>query len=138
MAQCEAQCEASCEGSCEAQANIDCQVDCQAGGYVDCKADLQGGCEAQCERPEGALFCDGQYVDHGNNLEECVAALKAQLDVEVEGYAEGSCMPGSCAGEAGGSISCAVDRGNDSGWAWGAGLFMLGFAGVTTRRRMRA
>lgn len=133
-ATCEARCEASCEGSCEAQANIDCQVDCQAGGYVDCKADLQGGCEAQCQRPEGALFCDGQYVDAGNNLQECVAALEAQLNIQVDGYAEGSCQPGSCSGEAGGSISCAVDRGH-GGWAWGAGLFMLGFAGLSRRRR---
>jgi len=108
-ASCEAKCEASCEGSCEAEANIDCQVDCQAEGYVTCKADLQGGCEAQCERPEGALFCDGQYVDHGGALEECIAAIESTLDVEVEGEASAMCTDGRCEASAEGAIACAVD-----------------------------
>ena len=107
-ATCEARCTGSCEGSCEASANLDCQASCQAEGFASCKAELQGGCETHCTEPDGALFCDGQYVDYGNNLEECVAALEAQLDIEVEGYAHGSCSGNRCTGEAGGSVSCAV------------------------------
>jgi MYXO-CTERM domain-containing protein len=100
-----------------------------------CKADMQGGCEAECERPEGALFCDGQYIDHGGNLDECVAALQALLDIEVEGYAEGSCSNGSCSGSAGGMISCAVDPDGgrrDLGWL---GLVLGAGALLGARRR---
>lgn len=135
-AECEAKCQGSCDGRCEADANLDCQIDCQAGGFVDCEAELTGGCKTQCTRPEGALFCDGNYVDVGNNLDECVAALKAALDIEVEGYAEGHCSNGHCEGEAGGSLSCAVDRG-----VWGSGALACGVvivvAAAGRRRRPR-
>jgi hypothetical protein len=136
-AECNAKCEASCEGSCEAQANIDCQVDCQADGFVDCEAELRGGCEVECSKPEGALFCDGQYVDHGDNLQECIDALKAAFDVHVEGSASGECNNLECTGEAEGALSCAVDPRTRSPWALGW------FGAVTTsllvlaRRRRR-
>lgn len=135
-ANCEAQCNACCGGSCTAEINVECQVMCQADGYVDCKASLEGGCTAECQKPEGALFCDGQYVDHGGNLEECVNALRALLDIEVEGYAEGSCSNGSCEGVAGGSITCSVDPEDDEptklGWL---SLLMVGGAFFGLRRR---
>ena len=41
-----------------------------------------------CKGDEGALFCNGQYVDTGNNLQACVDALRAALDIQVEGKAE--------------------------------------------------
>ena len=133
-ANCEAQCNGCCGGSCTAEVNIDCQVDCQAALYGGCQAELEGGCKAECQKPEGALFCDGEYIDHGDNLAECVAALRALLDIEVEGYAEGSCSGNSCTGNAGGSISCSVDPeekidGSKLGWLavlFGSGL-LLGF-----------
>ncbi len=135
-ATCEAKCEASCSGSCEAEANIDCQVRCQGNLYADCKADLEGGCTAQCQEPDGALFCDGQYVDAGNNLEECVNALKVLLDIEVEGWAHGSCSGNVCSGEAGGSITCAVAQ-HPHTWA-GLGWLVLGLglSPLAFRRRM--
>ena len=52
-------------------------------GLQSC-SELSGGCEAECESPEGALFCDGQYIDHGGNLEECIASLKALFDIDVD------------------------------------------------------
>src|SRR5438105_1420269 len=70
---CQAKCEASCSGSCTAKANVDCDVSCQATGYANCEAMLTGGCQAQCTTPQGALFCDGQYVDTGNNLQQCIS-----------------------------------------------------------------
>lgn len=121
QASCEAKCDASCGGSCDAKANIDCQIDCQADGFIDCEAELRGGCEVECTQPEGALFCDGQYVDHGGNLEECIAALQAAFDIEVEGSASGQCSNGRCTGDADGSLSCAVDPSSRS--AWGLGWF---------------
>jgi hypothetical protein len=107
---------------------------------VDCKATAKGGCEARCDEPEGALFCDGQYVDHGGNLAECKAALKAALDIEVEGSASGSseCSDGSCEAEGEASASCSLAparTASDSQW-W----LLLGLVGgaisLGRRRRM--
>ncbi|MDH5675766.1 MAG: hypothetical protein OEZ06_26820 [Myxococcales bacterium] len=113
-ADCDAGCEASCEGSCEADANFDCQASCQSDSYANCEADVQGGCDIACEGQEGALFCDGQYVDHGDNLDMCISALRAAVDVEVTGSAmgESSCDNGACmaTGSAEGKITsdCSV------------------------------
>ncbi len=143
-ADCEAQCRGCCSGECNAEANIDCQVGCQTSGYVDCEARLEGGCTASCQQPEGALFCDGQYVDHGGNLEECVNALRALLDIEVSGYASAGsrCEDGSCSAEAeaGGeaSVGCAVAP---SGPAGGNGLpaaLLAGLGALAWARRKRA
>ncbi|MFO0633870.1 MAG: MYXO-CTERM sorting domain-containing protein [Nannocystaceae bacterium] len=138
-ADCSGKCEASCSGRCEAEANLDCQIDCQAQGYAGCKVDLEGGCKANCDVEQGALFCDGQWVDHGGNLDECVDSLRAVLDITVEGYAEGECHAGGCSGSAGGSISCAVDPqqsdyGRTAALLGAFGVIAVGFA---ARRRRR-
>lgn len=115
-ADCNSKCEASCNGSCEADANMSCQVQCQSTGYVDCQTDLQGGCEAACSKPEGALFCDGQYVDVGDQLDQCVADLKSLFDIEVTGYVEGNaqCSGGRCTAEASAGCSCSQGVGAGS------------------------
>ncbi|MFP6684135.1 MAG: hypothetical protein VB934_05450 [Polyangiaceae bacterium] len=132
-ADCTAKCDASCKGSCKAEANIDCQIDCQAG----CAAELTGGCELECSKPEGALFCDGQYIDHGGNLDACVNALRDLLDIEVSGYASASCDNGECSAEAGGSVSCATVPGPAGGdlVAWLAMVAMGGGLSLARRRR---
>jgi hypothetical protein len=107
-ATCEGKCEASCEGSCRGKASAQCQIDCHARLEGGCKAELQGGCKARCEKPEGALFCDGQYVDTGDRLKECVDALKAVFNIEVQGSASLGCSGNECSGEAEGSVSCAA------------------------------
>lgn len=104
---CQTQCQGCCTGECEAEINAQCQIDCQAEGYVQCEADLQGGCEAQCEQPEGALFCNGEWVD-ASDFDQCVADIQATFDIEVTGYANGECSGNSCTGEAGCSSSCAT------------------------------
>lgn len=107
-ADCDAGCEASCNGSCTAEANFDCQIDCQRESYLDCEAEVQGGCKLACETEEGALFCDGNYIDHGDNLDECIAALRAMLDIRVEAYSKGSCEGNTCSGEVGASCECSA------------------------------
>lgn len=143
-ASCQARCEASCEAECRAEANVDCQIDCQSDLYVECKARIQGGCELACRRPEGALFCDGQYVDHGGNLDECVTALRALVpDVEVEasGRADGDCVGNRCEGSAEGSAkaSCAVPvaPGSSSSTGW-LGVALAVTSGALMRRRRRS
>jgi len=112
-ADCKAKCDASCSGSCEADANMQCQIDCQAKSFVSCETDLQGGCVTECSKPEGALFCDGQYVDVGDKLDQCVADLKSLFQIEVKGYATGNaqCSNGECTAEGKAGFSCAQSPG---------------------------
>lgn len=135
-ATCDAKCQASCSGSCEGKANIDCQVSCQAKGYADCTANLSGGCKAQCTQPSGALFCDGQYVDTGNNLQNCVDALNAYLHVKVEASGTASCDGGECNAEGSAKATCAAAPG-DSPVTAGALLAGLGAIGLSMARRRR-
>lgn len=135
---CKADCKASCEGSCHAKANAKCQIDCQSKLYVECKARLSGGCKGQCMSDAGALFCEGNYVDTGNNLDSCVEALKAKLDVEVEGYSEGMCANGTCAGEAGGSASCSAAPGAPGTHNAWLGLSLVAGLGIVVARRRRS
>jgi hypothetical protein len=119
-------------------------VDCQSEGFAECELDVQGGCELACESEDGALFCDGQYVDHGDNLQRCIDALEAVLDLEVETHAEAQCSDGRCEARASATISsggpCAVTHPGRAA-APSAGLFcvvgLFGIATLRTRRRRR-
>lgn len=142
QADCEARCEASCEGRCEAEANLGCQVECQGEGFAECKAELQGGCEVACSKPEGALFCDGQFVDHGGNLQSCIDAIEARLNIEVDvssrGSATGDCSGSRCSGSAEGeaSASCAyapMPLGGSGALGW-----LCASAGLLVARRRRS
>lgn len=135
-ATCEAKCNASCEGSCEAEANIDCQVSCQSKGYAECKANLEGGCKAKCTEPSGALFCDGQYVDTGNNLSNCVDALNAYLKAHVQASGSAECEGNSCSAEGKASAQCSSQPGESSPtglWPFGV-LAAVAAAGIRRRR----
>lgn len=140
-ASCNAKCEASCSGSCTAEANFSCQVSCQSDGYAECTADVQGGCEAQCEKPDGALFCDGNYVDARDQLEKCMDYLEGVLKIDVEGYvsAEASCSGNTCEAEAEAGISCSAAPARTSPWSLSAlGGAALGVGLLVARRRRRA
>jgi MYXO-CTERM domain-containing protein len=136
-ADCDAKCEARCEGSCTAEANFSCQISCQSEGFADCTVDAQGSCTAHCDTEEGALFCNGEYVDYGDNLDACVQALKDLLNIEVEGYAMAECHDNTCEAEAGGSVGCQIgDTSGAPGLLALLGLTLLGF-GAPRRRRAR-
>lgn len=128
-ATCEGKCEASCEGQCQAQASLDCQIDCQGDAYLDCKTNMADICEAQCTRPEGAIVCDGQFVN-ADSVRACAAAIEAALDIEVnvDGSASGECKGNECNAKAKGSVSCAVVPGDASGETFGWSLAALGLA----------
>jgi hypothetical protein len=136
-ASCDAKCEASCDTSCEVEADLDCQIDCQADAEAGCVVDVQGGCEADCETMEGALFCDGQYVDHGDNLDECIGALRAVINANVEVNAEGSsrCANGKCEAEGSADVSCAAVPGKKGSGAGVIGLLGASVLALGRRRR---
>jgi MYXO-CTERM domain-containing protein len=136
--ECQAGCQASCEGQCKAEINMDCQVSCQSEGYVNCKAELQGGCEAQCESPDGALFCDGQWVQT-TNVDECADAIIAAFQIEIEGYAnaEGECSGNECSGSAEAGCSCSAPGGNsDTDFSLGFLALGMAVAGIAGARRV--
>jgi hypothetical protein len=139
-ADCKAKCQGSCSGSCEAKANLSCQVNCQSKGYASCETSLTGGCQTQCSKPDGALFCDGQYVDVGDQLDKCVEQLKSALNIEVKGYAYGdaNCSNGTCTANGEAGVSCMARPGMVSGGA-AFGVFgvvtALGFAASRRRRK---
>ena len=134
-----AKCEASCSGSCDAQANFDCQVECQADGFAKCEADLQGGCEAQCTEPDGALFCDGQYIDARDQLRDCLNYLEGVLQIDVEGYAsaDAECRGNTCSAEAEAGVSCAASPAGAPAGSWGAFAGVAAGLGLLVARRRR-
>jgi len=116
-ADCKGQCQGCCSGSCQARADFDCNYKCSSS--------LTGGCQTDCTAPNGALFCDGQYV-HVTNIDDCLAYLQSQFDVKVEAHAEASI---SCAAAPLGSAP--LDVGAIAAMAVGAGF-------IVSRRRRRA
>jgi len=142
-ADCNAQCQGCCTGQCTADAQFDCQINCQAMGYADCEASVTGGCEAQCQKPEGALFCNGQYVDTSNfSLDQCLQDLLAQYNIKADGYAYGTCDNNGCEGKAGGSVSCSVANVGGGDYALGSlaamGALGMGLSLVQRRRAKKA
>ena len=86
---CQGQCDMCCEGSCDANANFDCNI--------SCSAELKGGCEIDCDAPEGALFCDGQYLAI-QDIPACVEYLveNFEIEIEIEVEASASASVGGC------------------------------------------
>lgn len=140
-ADCEGKCEAGCEGSCKVDTNFDCQASCQSKGYAKCEADVQGSCKARCKAEEGALFCDGQFVDNGDNLDMCIAALKAAFNARVtvtaESEGESGCDGGTCEAKGAARVSsdCSSTRPGSPANIWA--LFALVSAMLAYVLRLR-
>jgi len=117
---------------------MSCQAECQGKLSANCQSELKGGCEAACKKPEGALFCDGQYVDHGGNMKDCIAALNAMLTVKVDASASASleCANGKCEAEAEAGCSLSVANQPSDGSAPYA-LGLLGALGALVFGRYR-
>ncbi|HEY1532693.1 MAG TPA: hypothetical protein VGF76_01700, partial [Polyangiaceae bacterium] len=114
-------------------------------GYATCEAKVEGGCKADCQDPKGALFCDGQYVDHNGSVDQCIAAIRALLptvtiDVSAQSSGSSSCDPNTSTcmanGEASASASCAFSpRHAGEGGLAGAFALFAALGAVCLRRR---
>jgi hypothetical protein len=128
-ADCTDQCTASCTGSCQAQANFTCDISCQEMGYASCQSMVTGGCMTQCQQPQGALFCNGQFVNvDTSQLAACEEQLASELsiNVNVSASATGSASCGQIA--PGAPVAGSV-------FAVGLGL---GIAGAVRRRARKS
>lgn len=135
-ADCTAKCQASCTGSCTADANFSCQTTCQGDAFASCQAELKAGsCDVQCKDPDGAVFCDGQFVDSGGNAKKCLAAIDAYLKAHVQASGSSSCSGNSC--EAQGKVSCNCSTPARRTGSLPAGLAFLGALGLIGVARMR-
>jgi MYXO-CTERM domain-containing protein len=79
-------------------------------------------------------------VDTGNNLQNCVAALNALLNVKVSGSASSECSNGQCSAEAKGSVSaCSTEPGNANAPLLPGGLVLgMGVLAFARSRRRRS
>jgi hypothetical protein len=139
---CSEHCTKCCTGSCDTQVNFDCDF--------SCFAEVKGGCDVQCQRPEGAIFCNGQYVN-ASDVQACISYLATQ-GINVDASARGSvtCDLNGCHAEGDASAGlnvppiaqaaakgCALTPGSaDSTGAGGVGL-ALSFLFMAQRRRRR-
>lgn len=122
MADCKGKCQGSCSGSCETDANFSCS-------YTQCSAQLKGGCQASCDAPEGALFCDGQFINV-SDLAACAEYLATNFKVSVD-------LKASASAKADGTgASCAVSGGPASSLGWLAAA--LGLLALGGRRKKAA
>jgi hypothetical protein len=105
-------------------------------GYASCESNLQGGCTAQCSQPQGALFCNGQYVSiDDTQLQQCESQLASLLNINVS--ASASCSGGNCTGQAAASCGQIAPGAPVAGGVFAVGMG-LGIAGAIRRRVRRS
>jgi hypothetical protein len=113
---------------------MNCQISCQSSGYANCESQLTGGCQTACSAPQGALFCNGNWVNV-SSLQQCEADLAATLNINVSG--EASCSGNTCQAKA--TASCGQIAPGDvpplSPALIGVGLAAV--AGGVVRRRIK-
>lgn len=124
-ATCEQICTPSCRSEIQARETVECQVQCQDKLFTECEQRLVGGCKTDCQTTEGALFCEDQFVDHDDNLQDCIDALE-NIEITVEG---GASFTVSTSG-------CTLTQIEDAP-AWPVATLLLGVLAVLVRGRKR-
>jgi hypothetical protein len=125
---CQEHCTSCCTGSCDTQVNFDCDLSCMAK--------VEGGCNVACTKPEGAIFCNGQYVN-ATDIKACIAHLATRsIKVDVSASASLNCTGTDCAGTAGVNVPKpgGCDVGGVGPYGWGA----IVAVGLTLARRRRS
>jgi hypothetical protein len=81
---CEPVCETACTASCDARADLDCQIECQSSMFTVCEEQVVQECERECETSGAAIFCDGQFLATGGDLQACADALLEHFDISLD------------------------------------------------------
>ena len=140
---CEPVCETACTGSCEGRANIDCQVSCQSGLYASCKTQVVEECKQECTVTGAAIFCSGQFLATGGDLQGCADEIEAEFGVTLDVSVSVQCEGGSCtaeadaAGEGNASLDCSAASDASGRGPWGMALVAMAGLGIAARRRTR-
>ncbi|MES1176303.1 MAG: hypothetical protein ABUL62_18415 [Myxococcales bacterium] len=137
-ADCSGKCQGSCSGSCTAQSELECQFEAQGQAYASCEASVQGRCEADCTKPEGALFCDGEYIDHTGTLQDCIDAIKATIPsvtIDVSAQGSASCSGNRCVAEGSASANCAFAPSGPEHEVAGVFATFVALGAICLRRR---
>jgi hypothetical protein len=129
-ATCDVQCQASCNASCQVQANIMCHVNCTSSVELP-------SCQADCQAPQGALFCDGQYVDIASASKACIAYLQSQ-GVSVSETCSSDSSGSNCSATIGCSAAPTLGTGQDRWGMLGITGLVMGLGLAVSRRRRRA
>jgi len=126
---CQEHCNKCCTGSCTTQVNFMCDF--------SCFANVHGNCSVQCSKPDGAIFCNGSYVN-ASDIQACISYLATQ-GIMVDVSARASCDLSGCHGVSNipGASGCAASPGTNVGLgAWAGGvLFVVGAGAFRARRR---
>jgi MYXO-CTERM domain-containing protein len=129
---CAEHCNKCCVGSCDTQINFDCDF--------SCLADVKVSCNGQCQKPEGGIFCNDQFVN-APDVDACIAYLATKsVRVDTSARVTASCTGSNCGGKAdvgasagGCSIARAADTRNAAGFMTFASLALA----AAFRRRRR-
>lgn len=128
---CKEHCNKCCFGSCQTLKNFQCDFDCYA--------EFKGGCDVSCQQPEGAIFCNGQFVN-ATDIGECINYLLTQgIEVDVSATASVECGPEGCdfaAAVEGAGCSFVAPGNGETEMVLLLGLFGLGLI-VVRQRRLR-
>jgi hypothetical protein len=80
-------CTTKCSGGCNKSATTTCKGGCE----TECTEQLKGACNTKCTTTEGALFCDGQFIDTGSTIKDCVTEIEGQGTVVVDKGGDAIC-----------------------------------------------
>jgi hypothetical protein len=111
---------------------------CQGDLYADCHTTVKGGCEADCADPKGAIFCNGQYIDHNGNVDACIQALKDKLNITVTASGSSSCTGSSCQAQGQAAASCAFSPLTARGSNLAGGFALFAALGAVCMRRRKS
>ncbi len=128
---CDEHCTRCCRGGCTTQVNWDCDYKCMA--------EVKGGCTAKCTKPEGGLFCNGQYVN-ASDIQQCIAHLATKgVNVDVSARGTLQCDLTGCKGDGQTNVAGCAAAPSANGGAIGAGaLALLVAVSSALRGRRRA
>ncbi len=133
---CYTHCIECCGGSCKAQVNMDCQTNCQEEEFESCEYELEAECSGSCDI-DGALFCNGEYMLSGPDMQNCVQALVERGTLDVSASAEGEVTVGSLS-DAGGKAGCDLGPTRaPAPWLSALGLFALSALALGRTRARR-